>query len=233
MGVRPDYVLTRIEDVVVAKGIVVEDFSGAGGRYEVVARQLSNGNGASVAVEILGLDGTRHYTATVVLGEGHASPASVRQPSTPAVRGVGADAFYAHHAVFHGPAFQVIKDVDAGPEGMVATLDGTLDRGWSGGAWTTDPALLDGALQLALYFTSEALSQKSLPTGIASVHVYRSLPESSTVKGILTGRVESHRSVTDVLLTTADGAPVVELRGVSTFGYGDKQASTRNPGARA
>ena len=42
---------------------------------------------------------------------------------------------------------------------------------------------------------------------------------------VLAGKADSHRSLTDILITNGDGAPVVELRGVSTFGYGEKKSS--------
>ncbi|TNE87548.1 MAG: SDR family oxidoreductase [Deltaproteobacteria bacterium] len=225
LALRPDYVLARIENVVVAKGIRVSDFAGQGGTYTVSARQLSNGNGASVAVDIVGGNGIKHYTATVVLADGHASSASARSVSEPATKNLRKGSFYKHEAVFHGPKFQVVGQVAHGDGGMVAELVGTADKGWDGGAWVTDPALLDGALQLALYFTSEALGQKSLPTGIGSVHIYRDLPVHGPVRCVLIGSVDAHRSVTDILITNGDGQPVVELRGVSTFGYGEKKAS--------
>ncbi|MCO4746201.1 MAG: SDR family oxidoreductase [Proteobacteria bacterium] len=228
LALRPDYVLARVENVVVTKGIRVPDFTGAGGAYTVNARQLRNGNGATVAVEVIS-GGIKHYTATIVLADSHASVAGakgVTEPKTSSVKG-----FYKHEAVFHGPAFQVVASPKLGEDGMVATLSGTLEKGWKGGAWTLDPALFDGALQLALYFTSEKLGQKSLPTGLQSLQVYRDLPASGSVRCVLTGTADAHRTVTDIALFAEDGAPIAELRGVTTFGYGDRK--TAGNGARA
>mgnify|MGYP004189994847 CR=1 FL=1 len=55
--------------------------------------------------------------------------------------------------LFHGPHFQVIDTLKGvGEEGIVGQLKGTEDVDWNGWGkqWRTDPALLDGGLQLAL-----------------------------------------------------------------------------------
>ena len=72
---------------------------------------------------------------------------------------------YDNGHLFHGPHFQVLQTLDdwTGDEGG-ADLRGTDEVGWGEGPWLTDPAALDGGLQLALLWGLHHKNRKSLPT---------------------------------------------------------------------
>lgn len=121
--------------------------------------------------------------------------------------------------LFHGSDFQVVRGVSGvGQSGLSATLIGARLVGWPGDerSYVSDPALLDGALQLALLWTEAVTGGASLPTSIGAIDVH--------VPGLLRGTAEAllvrkevgdTKCVCDILIT-ADGEPFVSLRGVTT-----------------
>ena len=80
----------------------------------------------------------------------------------------------------------------------------------------TDPAALDGALQLAVLWTEHVLGDASLPTRVAAVRLWADGPLGQ-LRGVVSGRsAEGHRAVCDVALIAADGRLAAELHGVET-----------------
>ena len=126
---------------------------------------------------------------------------------------------YDGHVLFHGTDFQVIQELDGvSQQGIQATLSGTRDIGWGEEPWHTDPAALDGGLQLALLWSKEALGGASLPMSVRSVHAYTDGPPTGPLRATLTGQVQGKdRALSDVVFTDASGDVVAELRGVETI----------------
>ena len=80
---RPDLTLAACRDVQVLRGIRLGHFDeGAAERFVLRARQLSNGHEATIAVELLGADGSRHYSAICEMKERSPFP-TARWPSPP------------------------------------------------------------------------------------------------------------------------------------------------------
>ena len=106
--------------------------------------------------------------------------------------------------LFHGPAFQVIRSVDAVSDaGLMATVDGVIGRNWPDEPWTTDPAMLDGGLQLALLWTERLLGGPSLPTAVGELRV-TGRPGPGPFTATLTGRGATSTKVTcDVVFRDA------------------------------
>ena len=99
---------------------------------------------------------------------------------------------------------------------------GALDVGWSAAPrWRTDPAVVDGALQLAGLWSSARRGGTWLPTGIAEIEVYVPGLLRGPLRAALDGRELDHdRSVSDVWVLAQDGTTVAELRGVTFHRYG-------------
>jgi len=57
--------------------------------------------------------------------------------------------------------------------GIVGMLAGTSNVGWPQEVWCTDPALLDGGLQLAGLWTRHVLGGICLPMALADFRIYR------------------------------------------------------------
>ena len=121
--------------------------------------------------------------------------------------------------LFHGPRFHAIRRVEgASGDGIRATLVGARELGWGSEAQRTDPAIVDGALQLALLWTRERLGQASLPMAIASLEWHLAGPVTGPVTAIVHGReADDARAVCDVWLEDARGGIIGALRGVETI----------------
>jgi hypothetical protein len=229
---RPELHFIGCSDVKVLKGVRLPDFDGAGHVFRVRSRQSSNGSGVELAVELIGPDGVKHYSATASLSPTPAEPKGV-VPSIDTLE-EHPDEVYGT-VLFHGPEFRVIRHVEGvSADGVVAELVGANTVGWRGPSWQTDPALLDGGLQLALLWTKHVLGGGSLPTGVDRLRVYRSGLPQGELRCVLVGRkAAGDKAVCDIAFVGADGALVAELTGVTTHVLPGSRSSSAVPRARA
>ncbi len=208
---RPGAYVHAVEEIAVLKGIEVPDFDTVGTRLEVhTVEALPDG----FRFELRAPGGRPHYRARVRLGA--APPVA---PDAPAATLGGpypydAAAVY-ERLLFHGPDFQVIRRVtDMGERRAEAELSAVREKGWATDGWVTDMAAGDGALQLAVLWSRQALGGASLPTGIASARPYGQ-PAPGPVRSVLRGqRSEGRRTLSDVALVDASGRVYAELLGV-------------------
>jgi malonyl CoA-acyl carrier protein transacylase len=229
---RPDLTLATCRDLLVLRGIRLGAYDKNGvDTFVLRARQLSNGDGATIAVELLGTDGSRHYAAVCEMKDRPAVPD--RQVSEAKGLAAFAGQIYDGEILFHGPAFQVLRSVDGiSDQAIAGQLEGVQAREWLG-PWQLDPALLDGALQLAVLWAKRRLGAGSLPTGIGSLQVYGAGPITGVVRGVLTAReVSRDRALSDVALVAADGRVVVDLRGVEVHVVPSPAEPTSPPASR-
>jgi acyl transferase domain-containing protein len=211
---RPDLTLAACRDVQVLRGIRLGHFDeGAAEHFRLRARQLSNGHEATIAVELLGADGSRHYSAICEMKERSPLPDRTLAPPSDLLPWSGV--IYDGEVLFHGPAFQVIRSVDGIADGgLTASLEGVTARKWPG-PWQLDPALLDGGLQAAVLWARRKLGAASLPTAISSLHIYHPGVTVGIVRCVLAGRDASQeRAVSDVVFLASNGSVVAELRGI-------------------
>jgi NAD(P)-dependent dehydrogenase (short-subunit alcohol dehydrogenase family) len=74
------------------------------------------------------------------------------------------DPLYDGDTLFHGPSLQVLRRVDGvGANGAVGEVVGADALGWPDEPWRTDPAALDGAIQLAVVWAFEQTGRAMLP----------------------------------------------------------------------
>ncbi|MCA9613603.1 MAG: SDR family oxidoreductase, partial [Myxococcales bacterium] len=211
---RPELVLTSCEELRVLRGVVLEGYEGAGDRFVIESKQISNGDGVRLALTLADTQGRPRYSAQATLARRAASATSA--PQTPSGLARFDRVVYDGVALFHGEAFRVLDGTpDVGDAGANATMLGGLDKNWPTAAWETDPALIDGALQLALLFTTFDEGGAALPTSIASVHRYRSGLVAGPLRAVLVGHERrGDKTRSDVVIVDAEGVVVVELRGV-------------------
>ncbi len=210
---RPDLFVADVRKVEVLAGQVVRGFEQAGLTLQGHARQLENGDGAVVLAELREAGGRVAYRAHVRLEEKR--PSGAAASPAPKVTPFD-DVVYDGRVVFHGRDFQVLAGTGLSADGAVAMVAGLADRGWTGGAWQTDPAALDGLLQLGVLWTERVLGGGNLPTSIESVRVWRAGPIEGALHGWLRKRDGAKDRVTyDAALVGADGRLVAELRGVT------------------
>jgi NAD(P)-dependent dehydrogenase (short-subunit alcohol dehydrogenase family) len=121
-------------------------------------------------------------------------------------------------ALFHGPKFQVIRGVQGvGATGIAGELVGTEAQQWIGGPWQTDPALLDGGLQLALLWAEHNLGGRSLPTGLSAYRSFSAEPVVGPLRCLVSAKAEGKsKAVSDITFLDEEGRVVTRLEGVET-----------------
>ncbi|WP_437497262.1 SDR family oxidoreductase [Sorangium sp. So ce1099] len=206
-----------LRDLKVLRGIKLEHFENGGDRLTVLCKPRASDGGDELSVELRGRDGALHYSATAdVSSRPRRLPERAPDPSLGAWRH---ENVYDGHVLFHGPSFQVVRRVDGvSREGIVGSLTGTRERGWSPEAWRVDAAALDGALQLALLWSRDVLGGASLPMSIAALESFVDVLPEGPIRCVVHGRqVHEARAVCDVTLEDASGRPIAALRGVETI----------------
>ncbi|MGE0454663.1 MAG: SDR family oxidoreductase [Vicinamibacteria bacterium] len=213
-ALRPELLLQRLEDVRVLKGIRLERFEGPGEAFAVTAREVENGSGARLALELHGAGGILHYSATAEMGTARATEPSPAPDPRLEPAPWGPDGHYGER-LFHGPEFQVLRSVTGlSPDGAAAVAAGTLDAGWPG-AWQLDAAALDGALQLAILWGLAALDRSSLPTRVGSLELFRQGPFEGPLRLVLRAQdLAELRTLSSVEVVGADGVVLARLRDV-------------------
>jgi hypothetical protein len=199
---------TVIRDVNVLRRIGLERFSNGGDRLTVQGRR----DGGPLALELLGDNDSRHYRAHAAPDAGGPLAWEVPADLQPARQRI-----YDGGVLFHGPWFQAIHRVHGvSASGAAAVLAGTRDLGWSGAGWHTDPAAVDGGLQLALLWGERVLGGASLPMGVAEYRAYEAgLYDGRTLCVVRARDVHADSAECDVAFLAEDGTVRAELLGVS------------------
>ncbi|MEN0061781.1 MAG: SDR family NAD(P)-dependent oxidoreductase [Myxococcota bacterium] len=214
---RSHLALQSFRDVKVTRGISLTGFDNGGDWFDVTVREESNGTGSVLAVELTDLAGTTHYVALAdMVPELAPAPPS---PDTPRFDPVSDQTIYDGTILFHGQTFQVIDALEgASDEGIVARLTRNAEAAWGHEPWQTDPAALDGGLQLALLYSARMLGGASLPMGVETMRTFRSGPPDGPLRAVLRGETRGRdKTITDIVFTDEVGNVVHELRGVQAI----------------
>jgi hypothetical protein len=210
---RPDRVVACCRDLKVLAGVPLPDLDG-GRRFQVVCRELREGEEVYLEVELCGQGGIRHYTAVVEMATAQREPDLAGLP--PLGHG-GAwpwtiEEAYAEH-LFHGPDFQVLRSLEhLGAHGGSAALE-TGGLNWGPGPWLTNPAALDGGLQLTLLWGVHHKGRRSLPTSVGAFIPYRvPVPPGPLHCELRMQPAGRHEVVAHLLFLDAAGRPVAEMR---------------------
>jgi hypothetical protein len=225
---RPDLSIASLRDLKVLRGIKLSRFDGEGDDLTVRCKQLSDGPATTLAVELRGKNEALHYAATVTMSpEPPVAPAAAEAPKVERFGSI----VYDGHVLFHGPKFQVIRQVDGvSRDGAVGALAGGRAAGWPGEPWRTDPALLDGGLQLAVLWARQVLGGASLPMAVGEYRTYAGGLAEGPIRCVVHGKqVHDARAVCDVAFIGADGALVAEMLGVETVLRPGETKSTAAP----
>jgi NAD(P)-dependent dehydrogenase (short-subunit alcohol dehydrogenase family) len=217
---RPDLQLAACRDIQVLRGIRLEHFERGGDAFTVSCRaEHESGDRALFAAELRGAGGQLHYRATVEL----ARVSEVRSDGAPARPNIAVDPWqsqeiYDGHVLFHGPAFQAIRSMEgASQQGSIGALATLSELGWQVEDWLSDPAVVDGALQLAVLWAKRVLGGATLPTAIRHYQLFRDIPVEGPIRCVARAvEVRGSRATCDIELFAADGTSIAELRGVET-----------------
>ncbi|MEM7587187.1 MAG: SDR family NAD(P)-dependent oxidoreductase [Acidobacteriota bacterium] len=220
---RPDLDVVACRDLKVLSGIRLERFADGVEGFHLHSRQLTNGTGCELALELRDRDGRPRYRALIDM----AAPGERTRPAAetlPELEPWTSEVYGG--ALFHGPELQVIRSVEGvSSQHIAGRLIGGGELGWGAG-WSLDAALLDGGLQLAVLWFDQALQGASLPLAIGSLHHYHEGPLSGSVSAIAHCQErDNNRAVADIVFSTENGV-VAELRAVELVRRPDEDAMT-------
>jgi hypothetical protein len=225
--------LQSLNNVQVLKGIVADKYRNGGDLNLVVQAKTTEVTNDRIflSLDLTVADNPRlHYRCTATLAR-ESTTVNVRDDQKSLSHGESRkgtsegnshlirseDSIYGG-VLFHGPAFQVIKNLTHSPHGQPGdvSIAGVIDQDWPTENWICDPAALDGALQLSLLWTQQELAVRSLPTSIETVKLLRS-PKPGTYQASLQGRsANANKATCDVILRDGDGNIAAELLGIET-----------------
>jgi acyl transferase domain-containing protein/NADP-dependent 3-hydroxy acid dehydrogenase YdfG len=224
---RPDLHLRGLGKLQVLRGIKLSGYEGAGDCLTLRCRQLSNGDGATLGIEVVGPDGALHYRAEASMATSSRSLGRGDGGGIGQLRAWGDTLVYGD-ALFHTQDFQVIDSLDGiaddGICGWVHGVKRDAQTGWGVESWRTDVAALDGALQLAVLWVREQMGAASLPMAIGELRLSESPIASGLVRAVVRCRkAGGSRAVADIVLLDQSGARLVELREVELVALPDQR----------
>ncbi|MDF1663194.1 MAG: SDR family NAD(P)-dependent oxidoreductase, partial [Planctomycetota bacterium] len=212
-SVHSDYNVVKVEKLQVVRGIQLHQFNDGFEHFDVEIEPLDS-NGQCTA-RLIDPDNKIRFTAKVSLKTEYSSA-----PKAPAISGLetvslSGTALY-QDRLFHGPDFAAIKEIDGlGKDGASALLQGTLSFPWPGEDWVTDPALIDGGLQLARIWGYEKLDGPTLPTSLESLVLYRSGLIEGPVRCLLRGQTMGKAGTrSDLWFIDQSGQVIAEIQGL-------------------
>ncbi|MCC3779063.1 SDR family oxidoreductase, partial [Streptomyces sp. UNOB3_S3] len=176
----------------------------------VIAARPDPEDPGSLRVELRGATGRTHCTGRAGAGDAASpAPSAADDDLPPWARAE----VYDGELLFHGPMMRAVTVVEAaGPAGARGTLAGVTALDWPGDVWQTDPAVLDGALQLAVLWAREALGHAMLPMAVGAFTPHHRGPAPGPVTcRVLPVAAEAALARCHLRLTGADGTPFADL----------------------
>jgi hypothetical protein len=216
---RPGQRVDRVLDLRVLRGVTLHEFDQHGDPMLVRCAPVED-RPDRLTCTLSDTGSAAYYSATVEMGSGATiAPATPMAP--PGGRQVNRDACYNSGALFHGPAFQVLENVDCRDSSATASLSGLTAAGWLGEGWATDVAALDGCLQVALVWSFEQLGRTVLPLRVGEVVRYRAGALGDGLRCVLSnGDAKNSRAVCDLDLIDTDNLLVASLKRLELYPYG-------------
>ena len=200
----------ELRDLQLLQGLVLAD-----GAAELEMSSAASPTGRGVVSTLTHTSGRPAYRAELIASNGDLPPV----PAPAAVNGTALPDACRHpyaSALFHGPAFQVIREVlHCGEQAITARLATAGAMGWPA-QWQLDPAALDGALQLLRLWGVAQDGRASLPTGIGRCRPWAPWPGQGEVGcTVQCRRDNAYRLSGDALFTDlATGRPLLSLDGI-------------------
>ena len=226
---HPQLVVRSCRDLEVLNGIKLEHFDDDGDLLHLRATTADGDNaqnGPELHLELRGRQDQLHYRGVVELDmERHEPDDALKKayefelPESP----WALDEVYQKGRLFHGPDFEVLTDIDGiGDNGGSASLDGLMRLNWPDENWQTDPAAMDGALQISLLWGLDLIGKQTLPMRVARFTPFTGAPSTEPLVCKVRRKKHNKRQiVADVLIFTESGELQCELNGVEMFAVPD------------
>ncbi|MEU7632089.1 SDR family NAD(P)-dependent oxidoreductase, partial [Nocardia sp. NPDC049220] len=189
--------------------IALDDFA-TGSRVLRLSADRSDPTGP-LMLTVFGSGGRPHFRARTTIP----SVPPHRWTALTDLRPLGRET-YDGQVLFHGPAFQVITVVEGvAPHGAAGVVTGTRARNWPEAHRHTDPAAVDGALQLATLWAEHALGAPVLPMGVAEFRLFVPGPLDGDARvQVRATRAGGSEAGCDIQVCTSAGTVLFELGGV-------------------
>lgn len=219
MGVGREHLgaACELRELRLVKGVVLTDDNA---ELDV---QVAAGASGTMQVSLVHPEGRPAYQATAQHSdarEPRPAPMALPAPQTDPVSDVCRDPYAS--ALFHGPSFQVIRQITVCSDHQIAARLATAGAmGWPD-EWQIDPATLDGALQLLRVWGVARDGRHSLPTSIGRCRVWQTWPAQGEVGCVLECRKDNAFKLTaDArFFDLATGAVLVSLDGIVMHVHG-------------
>ncbi len=200
----------------VLRGISVDSFEGRGIRLVVRTRVLeATAESAKLEVKLLDEHEKPRYAGVVEMGGPPAPPPPSRllEPASDPGKDGGStwsvEQAYSE-ILFHRGPFSTLRSLDrVFDDSASGELIGLRAAGWPERDWCSDPAVVDGGLQLGLIWGRHVLGRPPLPTGVGAFHLYRRGPVDSSVRCLLRGTRTGEMRVTADLVYVTDGGALL------------------------
>lgn len=201
-----------VQDLRMLKGLVLEGFPQRTFRFDI--EMTAGGEAGGFELKLKDEQGRVRYEARILPDDG-----AIGVATGPAAGIMSAPAaVYGDGRLFHGPAFQTIQRLGAlGEGGGEAMIGSTLDRSWPAMDWLSDPAALDGCLQLARLWVAERGGGLTLPVRLGACRVLRRARPGQTYFCRSRSRiVDAWRSQHDIELML-DGETAISISGLEMY----------------
>jgi acyl transferase domain-containing protein len=204
-----------LRDVRILKPISLDSFPDTDRRLLVSSRLDSSAAGRRLGLELRGEDGTVYCLASADVGPLRGTAWAVWTPPTD-LKSLERKRLYDGRVLFHGPRFQSINVLDGvSASGSAAWLAGLHELGWAHEDWQTDPAAVDGGLQVAMLWAERVLGGPSLPQAVGEYRLWKRGPATGSVHCLVCPReVRDDGAVCDVGYFDEDDSLRAELFGV-------------------
>ncbi|MCH9685296.1 MAG: SDR family oxidoreductase, partial [Deltaproteobacteria bacterium] len=245
-GLCPRLHLQRIADLKVLRPLALSTFATAGARLTLraYAHDGRNGDGTVVGLELLDAAGVVCYRAQATMAARSATLDAAPGQSPGPLRPLTDAELYDGRAMFHGPAFHLIEQLDGvADDGIVGTVQGvatvqaTATMGWTAEPWRLDLAAIDGGLQLGVLWGRERLGGAVLPMGVSTIECSASTVATGPVHVVVhVLRSTRAQATADITLRDQQGSPIVVMRGVTFVLRPDRppaRVTTTRPRAQA
>jgi hypothetical protein len=146
------------------------------------------------------------------------TPVAPAAPPVPDLEPWTRSEIYDGHVLFHREGLHVIQSLEGiSRAGIAGTLVGASRMNWPVGPWCTDPAALEGGLQLAAWWTHRVLGGASLPMALGELRLYQQGFVDGPVRCVVHARaVHSARSVCDISFIDSTGLLIAQMLGVES-----------------
>jgi acyl transferase domain-containing protein/acyl carrier protein/NADP-dependent 3-hydroxy acid dehydrogenase YdfG len=220
-SLMPDLVPCSLNDIRVLRGVVLDAYPGPQ-CFEISAVPTRTDGTAKIALELRCSAGALRYSAVLDM-----VPVAVERGAVATLPGDGESSPWPYlqseiyaGKLFHGADFQVIRKLESwSATSGSGVLDGTLAKRWPGGPWSTDPAALDGGLQLGQLWGMAQADRLFLPLHVGAFIMHVGGALDGPLRCVLNARMSGNAHIrNDLTFTTLDGRLVAELQQVEMYG---------------